>query len=236
MIWVAMQLTMRIWVAAWATWLDQGETVSVGGAVSSRPPLPTSLRRRVTPLGRKALQAAWAVLQDDETPRFVLASRHGEYDRTIGLLNELAQGDDVSPAEFSLAVHHALTGLLSIAAGNRQGHTAIAAGAESFGYGLLEAAAFVAEQGIPAILFYFDQPLPDFYAAVTKGDCSTPMAMALRLTPPQWPQARPLEMSLEKRTECGVDCLPQTFMKVLENGGEGLAQGNRHAWRWRRAA
>nr|WP_249208602.1 beta-ketoacyl synthase chain length factor [Magnetospirillum sulfuroxidans] len=230
-----MALSVRVWVAAWAAWEGQDQSVTVGGAVSVRPPLPASLRRRVTAVGRKALEAAWAVLPEQGSPRFVLASRHGEYDRTFGLLGELAQSDEVSPAEFSLAVHHALAGLLSIATGNRQGHTAVAAGSESFGYGLLEAATFVAEQGVPAVLFYFDQPLPDSYAPVMEGDCVTPMVLALRLVPPSWPQARPLEMSLETRAG-GGDCLSQAFLAVLQNGGEGLAQGRRHAWRWRDAA
>ena len=231
-----MALSVRMWVAAWATWGGQNESLTVGGAVTARPPLPASLRRRVTPVGRKALEAAWAVLPEEGSPRLVLASRHGEYDRTFGLLNALAEGDAVSPAEFSLAVHHALAGLLSIATGNRQGHSAVAAGDESFGYGLLEAATFVAEQEVPAILFYFDQPLPDSYAPVSTDSCKTPMVLALRLVPASWPQARPLEMGLETRDQDGQPCLPQAFLTVLQQGGESVALGQRHAWRWHDAA
>jgi len=40
----------------------------------------------------------------------------------------LVAGEGVSPAEFTLSVHHALVGLLSIAQSNRRGHTALAAG------------------------------------------------------------------------------------------------------------
>ena len=103
------------------------------------------LRRRATPLGQKIIGSALALESAVRDGRYVFASRHGEMSRTIRVLSDMAAGDPPSPAEFSMCVHHGLAGLLSIHAGNRKGHTALAAGADSFGYGLLEAAACLAE-------------------------------------------------------------------------------------------
>ncbi len=96
------------------------------------------LRRRVSPLGQHALRAVWG-LPESETARLVFASRHGEFGRTLSILDALVSDEGVSPADFTLSVHHALAGLLSIVRKNRQGHTAVAAGSESFFFGLLDA-------------------------------------------------------------------------------------------------
>ena len=95
----------------------------------SQATLPPLLRRRVTALGKMAFKAAFD-LSALEPARFIFCSRHGEFQRTLSILTTLATGEAVSPAEFSLSVHNALAGLLSIAQHNTGGHTAIAAGAD----------------------------------------------------------------------------------------------------------
>lgn len=231
-----MAFSVHLQVAAWAVWDGQDATLQVGGAVSPRPSLPLSLRRRVSAIGRRALEAAWAVLPDDLSPRLVLASRHGEYSRTFDLLSGLTMTGEVSPADFSLAVHHALVGLLSIATGNREGHTAVAAGRESLGYGLLEAATFVAEQGHPALMVYYDEPLPEGYAPVVAGDCASAMALAVLLVPPSWPQSRTLVMNVGTLPQASGADLPRAFVRVLQEGGEAIARGDRHDWQWHHEA
>jgi hypothetical protein len=169
-----------------------------GGAIHPATPLPASLRRRITPIGRKVLEAAWAVMagRPGLEPRIVLSSRHGEYARTLGLLTSLAESGEVSPAEFSLAVHHGLAGLLSIATGNHAGHTAISAGEDSFGAALCEAAACLADGDGHILLMHFDEALPDSYDAVGGGP-EPDLALALLLSagergePAGWPAERP---------------------------------------------
>ena len=90
----------------------------------------------------------------------MIASRHGEYDRTTAILTSLADRESVSPAEFSMSVHHGLAGLLSIHAGNKRGHVAVAAGADTFCFGLVEAALALADEPeIPVLLIYYDAEL-----------------------------------------------------------------------------
>ena len=138
------------------------------------------LRRRVSPLGQAALRAAWG-LADISDARIVLASRHGEFSRTLSILDSLANGAGVSPADFTLSVHNALLGLLSIAANNRQGHTAISAGQATFASGFVEALACLVEYPRqPVVLMYFDEALPEPFDCFDETP-DQPLALALTL-------------------------------------------------------
>ncbi len=216
-----MTASIELRVAAWTT-------VPPASAAT----LPLSVRRRVTPLGRRALEAAMAVLPRGVSPRLVFSSRHGENSRTLGLLQSLVEEGTVSPAEFSMSVHHALAGLLSIATGNHAGHTAVAAGRESFCYGLLEAAAAAAEDGAPVVLVHFDEALPEIFDAVTASP-SPGVILALLLDG----SGEPITLTLEPAAAPGTDDPASRFLDFLRSGAdEGEATGERMAWRWRRVA
>src|ERR1700677_3515966 len=143
---VPLRFSVVQWIAC-AVGLDKPDDPVVWGSGSAleaaedhpQATLPPLLRRRVTALGKMAFKAAFD-LSALEPARFIFCSRHGEFQRTLSILTTLATGEAVSPAEFSLSVHNALAGLLSIAQHNTGGHTAIAAGADSFHAGLIEAA------------------------------------------------------------------------------------------------
>src|SRR5689334_10839923 len=123
------RLTVLDWAASARPSMD-GCWTTIGRETSTSTALQL-LRRRVSEIGQRALRPAWCLSEGE--PKFVLASRNGEFGRTLGLLEALTEREPLSPAEFSLSVHHALIGLLSIARGNGAGHTALAAGADSFG-------------------------------------------------------------------------------------------------------
>lgn len=230
----AMTAGLSFRLAGWAAGSPGTEGLETGGRTRTAV-LPASLRRRVTPIGRKALEAAWAVLSPDgPTPRLVLSSRHGEYARTEGLLSSLADDGTVSPAEFSLSVHHALVGLLSIATGNRGGHTAIAAGAESFGYGLLEAASCLSEDGGPVVLIHFDAPLPEAYGTL-EGLREPALAVALALEPADG-KGEAMELGVTPGSDGAAAPLAPAFLAFLRSpAAEARASGTRSTWRWRRA-
>src|SRR5690606_18468196 len=112
---------------------------------------PSTLRRRLSPLAQQGLNAAWS-LSSSGPMRIVFSSRHSEFKRTISLFESLSNYHSVSPADFTLSVHHALTGLLSIAQKNNQGVIAIAGGPESFCYGFMEALAYINEHPSEPVL------------------------------------------------------------------------------------
>ena len=122
------------------------------------------LRRRLSPLAKAFCHCAQRVAPPGGC-RVVFASRHGEAERTLAILQDLAVGEEVSPTQFSMSVHNAVPGLWSILKGDRSPACAVAAGAESFGWGLVEAlAAFRAEPERPLLFVYGDDRLPEPWA------------------------------------------------------------------------
>ncbi len=74
----------------WRIWAGQDDAGAADD--TPMPTLPMMLRRRATPVGQKALGAALACSGVAEA-RYVLASRHGEFDRTVTILPSLAAGE-----------------------------------------------------------------------------------------------------------------------------------------------
>ena len=207
-----MALSFRI--ADWAAW-PVDEIV-----------LPMALRRRASAVGQRALKTALAVLPPAGAPRYVLSSQHGEISRTTGLLTALAEEGEVSPAEFSMAVHHGLAGLLSIHTGNEEGHTAIAAGSDSFAYGLIEAATTAAESGKAVLHLHFDEALPEIYGPVSDGaDSETILAL---LVDPAEGETYVLEAT---PASPATGDLAAGFLDFLHSGARSGGAGR---WRWSR--
>lgn len=187
------------------------------------------LRRRVSALGQNALKAAWGL--DASVPaRCVFASRHGEFGRTLSIMEALVRAEGVSPADFTLSVHHALAGLLSIAQGNRLGHSAVAAGRESLFCGVMEAAACLAETpDQPVILVYYDEPLPEPFAHFSRDGEET-VALALLLT--SGADGLGLMLSTVPVGDGAAELRPgHRFIEFLQNDAARIAiNGDRQLW------
>lgn len=213
-------------------WLPPDDT---GGDVSLGSTIPVLLRRRVSPIGQAALRSAWA-LPRLEQARFVFASRHGEFARTMTMLTQMAGEDGPSPADFSLGVHNALAGLLSVATRNPRGHTAMAAGIDSFGFGLLEAAACLHDAPHePVVLVYYDAPLPPDYPDTTPAPAAEALALALLLVPS--PQAlRRVTMAARSVADGEPHDAAATFLRFLRTTApEASATGESMSWTWHHA-
>lgn len=235
----AAQAEGRAHQAAWREWA--GAPASTATPPLERPGLPMLLRRRLTPLGQSAIAAAYQAGAAAGL-HYIFASRHGEFRRSLRLLQSLAQGEALSPADFSLSVHNALAGLLSIATGARAGHTALAAGADSFAAGLVEAAALLAAQPAARVLLvYFDDDLPPPFDSLAPGPPAGPLALALLLAAPQ-PQGGGEAVAFSAQAEPGAPALPTTaqaeaFLRFLASGqAAAVAPGGRLRLEWRRAA
>ena len=131
-------------------------------------------------------------------------------------------------------------GLLSIAWGNTAGHTAISAGADSFGYGLLEAVACLKQGSADQVLLvYFDDLLPQPYDEVADGAESC-VALAMLLRPPR-DDGGEFALSLEPRnraaTSQSASAQSLDFIRfMLSDERERRSIGERTQWRWQRCA
>lgn len=134
--------------------------------------IPAMLRRRLNTLGRAAAAEMLRHTERDADTPIVYSSRHGDIERTLSVLTELAQGEPVSPMNFSLAVHNAIPGILSIHSGITANITSIAALEESLVPVLLEAAGLIQEGCEQVLCLLADVPLPTLY----RPACQQPAA------------------------------------------------------------
>lgn len=100
--------------------------------------VPPLLRRRLSPLQRLFFHLAH--FEGQPLPkRVVFASRDGEVTLTHRTVESFCRDGTVSPACFSSSVYNAAPGLWSVFTKNTAPYTAVAAGAETIRFGLLEA-------------------------------------------------------------------------------------------------
>lgn len=211
-------------IARWACWPDTGGGPELGF-------VEPMLRRRLSPLARAVLHVANACAQDCPSASFVFASRHGELQRTVELLRDLAMNEELSPTLFSLSVLNASAGIFSIARSDHAPVTAIAAGCESFGYGLLEAH-LRAQVDVkrPVIYVYADTPAPEPLGQ-QPGDPQSVFALGLMIGAEGHLR---LHTEIESTTDAGLPGSPQVdaCLQALE-GGEGFWASGYRRWHWK---
>jgi hypothetical protein len=212
------------------------ESADIGNNSSS---LPSLLRRRVSAVGQLAFRAAWA-LRPDAATRFIFCSRHGEFDRTLRLLDGVTTGEPLSPADFNLSVGNALAGLLAMATENCAGHTAIAAGEDSFATGLLEAVTCIAAGDDERILLvYFDDVLAGEYSELHTPESAEPMAIALILGVAHGDNGD-IVATLLPASACAnyppSASMAADFLRFLQERTETTSVGRQIGWRYRYVA
>ena len=188
------------------------------------------LRRRLSPLGRGLIHCAARASEGEGPLRAVFASRHGEPARAMPMLEDLAAGLDISPTQFSMNVLNAAAGIWSIARQDRSAATALSAGAESFGWGLMEALALHEADDAPVLFVFGDDALPDSLAGF--ADEATPLhALALLIAEPAeaW-----LVVDRDPLAEPGAseEILSLSALRAL-SGEPAAWSGPRGAWAFR---
>jgi hypothetical protein len=137
-----------------------------------------------------------------------------------------------------MSVHNALAGLLSIHFRNMRGHTALAAGFDTFGFGLMEAAACLAEQPEePVLLIFGDEPLSGEFVTFGADDTNLPLVVALTLRSPGAGDDQILFEAVPRKSCVASSAAALDFVRFLLSGErEVVSEGSRMTWTWRRAA
>ena len=227
----------------WRAWLRAPQPLPADAPASpALVEVPAMARRRIDPLGRAALQVAYWAQQDADAAvlgamPLVFASRWGELARSVAMLQELAQGEALSPTAFSHSVHNAIGAQYSIQRGITANVSAVAAAEASAAAGWVEAQALLAA-GAPAVLLtVFDAPLPALYTPTGLDAPLAPLhAYALRLRVAQ---------AGEPAVRLSREAAPQTFppaslapnlqvLQCLLDPATELRQADGAAhWHWR---
>jgi hypothetical protein len=221
---------------AWSQWAAAPEALGHEGQPEVKF-LPAGVRRRATRLTRMMLQVAFDATEgiDRGAVRTVFASRHGAIHVAVRILASIAKQELVSPLQFSHSVHNAQAGLFSIAAGNREASSSIAAEADTFGHGFLEALLHLERSPHPVLLVMADEPLPSNLAHLVE-EPEGAYAVGLLLT--REGEGPRLEFSLAATQETVAPRVwPDAieFVRFLEQAEPELTLGHgRRRWCWKR--
>ena len=177
---------MELYIKSWALWMPPEFGIN-NIAATAQPELshiPAMTRRRLSKLTKQAFEVAINASTDAAPAPLptVFASRHGDLHKTLQLLQQLAAAEELSPSQFALSVHNAISGQFSIYSQNQADSNAIAAGADSLHYALLDAAARLQQDASveQILVVYADEPVPAAYQSFCQ-DPSVPVALALLL-------------------------------------------------------
>lgn len=156
--------------------------------------------RRLKTGSRMAVDLGYELLHYD--PDFIVfSSRHGELERNFSILDALSHDDDVSPTDFSMSVHNAAAGILTVIAGRKIPISSVSAGADSFVQALLEGVAALNDHR-RVLIVDFDGAIPEFFMR------------DLPANPPRFPYAAGL--IIEHGTDWSV--VPATSKELKPHG------------------
>lgn len=214
----------------WQAWfrgdysVDENETPPAKG-------VPAMLRRRLTRWGRMSLETACVCAAElpEETP-ILFSSRHGDLQRTLGLLKNLAASEPLSPTAFSLSVHNSSLGIYTIVQQALGPSLATAAGKESLAEALVEAWTLL-EEGAERVLLVHTDDLPgDFYQPYA-DEQDMPLSVALLL---HRHQGRRFSLSFAASSEPANDgSMAVAFLRWWFEERESLIYpGSRLTWTW----
>ncbi|ABO25375.1 beta-ketoacyl synthase chain length factor [Shewanella loihica] len=165
----------------WQTWpTPPADAEQLALAAPALKQVPAMQRRRFSKLTKMLLDVAFQCDAPAQC-RTIFASRHGELNRTVDLLQDIVRQQPISPIGFSQSVHNTASGIFSILTDNRAPSTSIAAGEATLIQALVEAYGQLAEDNAPLLLVFGDEPVSDIYKEFTQ-EPELPLAIALQLS------------------------------------------------------
>lgn len=150
--------------AQWQSWAMGKNIDHFADYQPKLPFLPAMQRRRLSPLARLFMDAAWPLLDKNNVCPVIFVSHDGEINRSFQLWRSLLQENTVSPTSFGLSVHNALVGQWSMLRGDMSENTAICAQEDGFEVAMIEAYTMLAEGVAKVLVVAADDPLSDDYA------------------------------------------------------------------------
>ncbi|WP_332605784.1 beta-ketoacyl synthase chain length factor [Acinetobacter sp. ESBL14] len=125
--------------------------------------IPAMQRRRLSALAKMALSSALTSLNGQRVDYIVWASRYGDEQKTLDILQDVLQQQTPSPTQFSTSVHNAIAGLYSILCQDATPSTSLSCEwteALIEAYAVLKSTATVQR----VLVVAYDQALPNVYA------------------------------------------------------------------------
>lgn len=166
-----MYVNIEHWTA-WAGGLDKQQLTlwaqnKLPFADAYKWPTPNSVdkaqRRRLSPLAKIIMSQIEEIEGAANLPS-VFSTRHGDLPKTISLLEDVGIGEDLSPTQFALSVHNAVSGQFSMVHHNIQPSNVVSGGKDSLLCAVIDATSRLTNSDSDNILLvHADMPLPDAY-------------------------------------------------------------------------
>ncbi len=156
-------------IRQWSVWSDQDDIAEPKELSANEilAAVPKMLKRRFSPLAKIVQVAVALSLSNDQCMPMVLSSCHGELAKSFKMMQQIEAGEEISPTAFSLSVHNAIAGLLSMNYKNRLQTTVLAPGEEGIAPAFIEALGLLHEGEEQVLIVFYDEPVVDFYPTET---------------------------------------------------------------------
>ncbi len=221
-------------IKKWAMWdFSVSDEFSDFSRVSKGQPVLAEIKpmvkRRLPPLA-KAIQEI-NINEDLATMPCVYASKNGELSRTIKLIRQY--GGDLSPTMFSMSVHNAIAGLLSVINADHSPYTVIDSMSGAIEMAVFEAVTLLRDNNAVKVLYFEESTDEDMSAMMADED----QAMVLMFV-----VERGDEFSVEISTQ-GTSHEPlnhsnrliKKILSLLEGRVDQVVQAHgRVTWVWKR--
>ncbi len=151
---------------AWMDWAQRPyfiDHVQNGHSEPDVAAMPAMLRRRAGFIGKMALEVAYRCLDGRSDVPVVFCSRHGECQRSVALLTDLVRDEPLSPTTFSLSVHNAAAGLLSISRHDHANHSALSGNDSGVEHAVIEACSLLADGASEVLIVVYEGLLPEVF-------------------------------------------------------------------------
>lgn len=122
----------------WQQWSRQPFAIDPRATQAKLTELPMMTARRLNSGSKLAVECGLAMLRRHAIDAVLYTSRHGELERNYRILQALATDQAVSPTDFTMSVHNAAVGNLTIAAKQPVVSSSLSAGRDTFQQGLCE--------------------------------------------------------------------------------------------------
>ena len=230
-------MTISFAISEWSGWQaapsDDYSNESEGMTISEIPDvaiIPPMLRRRLNSLGRSCGSQILKHLANREIMPIVYCSQHGDIERTMRSLNELTDNQPVSPINFSLSVHNAICGILSVQTSLTSNISTIAAGQEALVPVLLESAGILLSGAKKVLCVICDVTLPEIYQD-KQSLPKIPYAISFIISKSEGVNLTLTQLPLHSKKQ-KVNQLPMQLIKFLSSDEiELLVNHNEETWK-----
>lgn len=192
-------------------------------------------RRRLSESARLIFASAWNLINDQEDLPIVYASTSGEFNRSLVLYQDFLDTGMISPTSFSLSVHNAIVGNLSIIRNITNEVTAISSTFDNLETSLLEAYCLLNEGFEKVLVIISESEVSGKYQELKNKENRPLFSYALSLVVTQGSQFHLTLIDQDNTSEVFLDNSLQFAQAQHLNLQQWQTKAKHGTWIWTKA-